>query len=55
MGHLFVPALLLVGVVSLGARACGTASVVPSPEPRREAPVPALPERASPAAVSSRG
>ncbi|AKQ70259.1 hypothetical protein A176_007171 [Myxococcus hansupus] len=55
MGHLFVPALLLVGAVSLAVRTCGTVSVTPSPELRRESPVPALPEREPPATVSSRG
>ncbi|WP_426755964.1 hypothetical protein [Myxococcus sp. Y35] len=55
MGHLFVPALLLVGAASLAVRTCGTPAVVRTPELRREAPTQPVPVREPPATVSRRG
>ncbi|QQR44450.1 hypothetical protein JKA73_36775 [Myxococcus xanthus] len=55
MGHLFVPALLLVGAFSLAARTCGTAAVSRPPDLQREVPERALPRAEPPATVSVRG
>ncbi|AEI63841.1 hypothetical protein [Corallococcus macrosporus] len=55
MGHLFVPALLLVGAASLAVRTCGTAAVARPPALQREAPERPLPRIEPPATVSARG
>ncbi|GEM_PF-5738940 len=55
MGHLFVPALLLVGAVSLAVRTCGTAPVARASELQRESPAPSSSGHEPPATVSSRG
>ncbi|WIG93946.1 hypothetical protein [Myxococcus sp. SDU36] len=55
MGHLVVPALLLVGAVSLAVRTCGTVAVTRPPELQPELPERSLPRAEPPSAVSARG